>query len=156
MSVQAPSAAVLIRPHLFTPNSQTAGDNAFQSTDPTRTPDEIARAAYDESTQVAETLRNAGVNIHMFEDTESSRPDSVFPNNWFSTHSGGRVAVYPMYAPNRRTERRPDVIEMLKHDFRVQDVVDYSGLEHDGIYLEGTGAMVIDHTNRVAYAATSR
>lgn len=155
MSVQAPSAAVLIRPHLFTPNSQTASDNAFQSTDPTRTPDEIARAAYAESTMVAETLRDAGVNIHVFEDTESTRPDSVFPNNWFSTHSGGRVAVYPMYAPNRRTERRTDVVEMLKHDFRVQDVVDYSGLEHDGIYLEGTGAMVIDHTNRVAYAAAS-
>jgi hypothetical protein len=79
----------------------------------------------------------------------------VFPNNWFSTHTGGRIAVYPMYSPNRRSERRSDVIELLKSRYRVQDIIDYSGLEHDDIFLEGTGAMVLDHTNRVAYAARS-
>ena len=86
----------------------------------------------------------------------TATPDSVFPNNWFSTHSGGHVAVYPMYSPNRRAERRQDVLEMLKHDYRVQDIIDYSGLEQDNLFLEGTGAMVIDHLERVAYAARSK
>jgi hypothetical protein len=79
----------------------------------------------------------------------------VFPNNWFSTHSGGRVAVYPMYSPSRQRERRSDILEMLKAEYRVQEVIDYSGLERDRIYLEGTGAMVVDHIDRVVYAARS-
>jgi hypothetical protein len=83
------------------------------------------------------------------------RPDSVFPNNWFSTHGDDRVALFPMHAPNRRRERRADIVEMLKHEYHVQEVVDYSGLEHDGVFLEGTGAMVLDHIARVAYSARS-
>ncbi len=79
----------------------------------------------------------------------------MFPNNWLSTHAGGTVAVYPMYASNRRHERRTDVLEMLKSEYRVQAIVDYSGLEPDGIFLEGTGAMVLDHVSRVAYTARS-
>ncbi|WP_309621087.1 citrulline utilization hydrolase CtlX [Salinibacterium sp.] len=155
MSVQSPSAVVLIRPHHFGPNPATAVDNAFQSIDPTRDAAAIARDAYVESTRLAEALEGAGIQVHLFEDTESVRPDSVFPNNWFSTHPGGRVAVFPMYSPNRRTERRADIIELLKERFRVQDIIDFSGLEQDGLFLEGTGAMVLDHTNRVAYAAAS-
>jgi len=97
------------------------------------------------------------VRVHLFED-EGARdtPDSVFPNNWFSTHAGGHVAIHPMYSPNRRRERRGDVIELLKRDYRVQDVIDYSGLEDDGLYLEGTGAMVLDRLARVAYVARSQ
>jgi hypothetical protein len=79
----------------------------------------------------------------------------VFPNNWFSTHHGGRIAIYPMFAPNRRRERRADVIELLKSTYRVQEVIDYSGLEYDNLFLEGTGAMVLDHLERVAYVANS-
>ena len=94
--------------------------------------------------------------MHLFEDANGMSPDSVFPNNWFSTHSGGRIAVYPMYAANRRAERRHDVVEFLKRAYRVQEVVDYSGLEEDGIYLEGTGAMVLDHAGRIAYVARSK
>ena len=82
------------------------------------------------------------MRVHLFEDETASAPDSVFPNNWFSTHSGGRVAVYPMYSPSRQRERRSDILEMLKAEYRVQEVIDYSGLERDRIYLEGTGAMV--------------
>jgi len=93
--------------------------------------------------------------VHDFDDTEPDRPDSVFPNNWFSTHAGGHIAVYPMHAPNRRRERRSDILDMLKARYRVQDVIDYSGLEHDGLALEGTGAMVLDHIGRVAYVAKS-
>jgi len=93
--------------------------------------------------------------VHVFTDPDHTRPDSVFPNNWLSTHAGGQVAVYPMYASNRRHERRADVLEMLKSEYRVQSIVDYSGLEPDGIFLEGTGAMVLDHISRVAYCARS-
>ncbi len=155
MSVQAPGAVVLIRPHHFAPNAETAGDNVFQTLDAARTTADIAAAAYDDATRLAEALEGAGITVHLFDDEEETRPDSVFPNNWFSTHAGGRIAVYPMYAPNRRLERRTDVLELLKSQYRVQEVVDYSGLEPDGLFLEGTGAMVLDNLNRTAYAVRS-
>jgi len=142
VSVQAPGAVVLIRPHHFVPNTATAADNAFQSTDESRTPAEISRDALADADR-------------LFDDREETRPDSVFPNNWFSTHAGGRIAVYPMYSPNRRLERRTDVLELLKAQYRVQEVVDYSGLEPDDLFLEGTGAMVFDNLNRTAYVARS-
>jgi len=145
----------MVRPHRFTPNPQTAADNTFQRTTAADA-DGIADAARAEVTAAAERLRAEGVRVHLFDDHgERGTPDSVFPNNWFSTHPGGHVALYPMYSPNRRRERRADVIEMLKAQYRVQDVVDYSGLERDGLFLEGTGAMVLDHLARVAYTARS-
>lgn len=153
--MQAPSSVVLVRPHHFAPNPATAGDNSFQSLDDRRSADALAADAYDEVTAVAHALQHAGVEVHLFDDADADRPDSVFPNNWFSTHAGGHVAMYPMYSPSRRTERRPDVIETLKRHYRVQDVIDYSGLEHDDVFLEGTGAMVLDHLTRVAYTARS-
>ncbi|MER9319085.1 arginine deiminase-related protein [Mesorhizobium sp. M0659] len=154
-SVQAPKGVVMIRPRHFTPNPMTAADNSFQSSDEKHAAAAIASAAYDEVTRMAEGLSAAGVIVHVFEDRAVTTPDSVFPNNWFSTHSGGHVAVYPMYSANRQKERRGDVIEMLKNEYRVQDVIDYSGLEKDYVYLEGTGAMVLDHVGRVAYAIRS-
>ncbi|QCI67041.1 citrulline utilization hydrolase CtlX [Phreatobacter stygius] len=156
VSVQAPRGVVMIRPHHFSPNADTAADNAFQSDDRTRTAKTIAAAAHAEVSRTAAALEAAGVTVHLFEDETDTSPDSVFPNNWFSTHAGGHVAIYPMFAPSRRAERRTDVIEMLKQRYRVQDVIDYSGLEQDGVYLEGTGAMVLDHLERVAYAARSK
>lgn len=155
-SFQAPGAVVMIRPHRFHPNPETAHDNGFQSGTGGRGAADIAAMAYAEAGAAAERLREAGVEVHLFEDHgERDTPDSVFPNNWFSTHGGGHVALYPMYSPNRRRERRGDVIEMLKAQYRVQDVIDYSGLEPDGLFLEGTGAMVLDHVERVAYTARS-
>ena len=151
MQIQAPSAVVMIRPHYFRSNPETMADNAFQKASPDDVAD-IARAEFD---HVVATLREHGVTVHDFDDTGTDTPDSVFPNNWFSTHGGGHVAVYPMYAANRRRERRWDVIDMLKTQYRVQDVIDYSGLEQDGLALEGTGAMVLDHIGRVAYVAKS-
>ncbi len=155
MSVQAPGAVVLIRPHHFASNPETAVDNAFQRVDDGRTAADIAKAAYDDATRLADALEDAGVTVHLFEDDDPARPDSVFPNNWFSTHAGGRVAVYPMFTPSRRRERRSDVLDLLKQQYRVQEIVDYSGLEVDGLYLEGTGAMVLDGLNRVAYTVRS-
>ena len=153
---QAPGAVVMIRPRHFAPNPETAADNAFQLCAPRVLAGELAQRAYAEVTAVAETLAAMGVRAHLFEDDSHDRPDAVFPNNWFSTHSGGHIAVYPMYAANRRRERRWDIIDWLKAHYRVQDVIDYSGLEADDIFLEGTGAMVLDHIDRVAYAAHSR
>ncbi|MFC5430014.1 citrulline utilization hydrolase CtlX [Paraburkholderia denitrificans] len=160
LSIQAPCAVVMIRPHRFHPNPETSADNAFQCAQPASdgtATDAIAEAARDEVTEAAQRLRDTGVQVHVFDDFgERSTPDSVFPNNWFSTHPGGHVALYPMYSGNRRRERRTDVIEMLKSEYRVQDVIDFSGLEYDGLFLEGTGAMVLDHVARVAYTARSR
>lgn len=156
-SIQAPASVVMVRPHRFTPNPETAADNAFQSAAARDRARAVAEAAHREVTQAVDQLQAAGVRVHLFEDRgERDTPDAVFPNNWFSTHPGGQVAIYPMHSPSRRRERRQDVIEMLKTEYRVQDVIDYSGLEHDGLSLEGTGAMVFDHLARVAYTARSR
>ena len=153
---QAPAAVVMVRPHRFHPNPQTAADNGFQST-PNACASTFAAAAHEEVGRAAARLEREGVRVHLFEDRgEQDRPDSVFPNNWFSTHADGSVAIYPMHAPNRRAERRSDVIELLKTHYRVDQLVDYSGLEQDQIYLEGTGAMVLDHVQRVAYMGRSR
>ncbi|MCA8063783.1 citrulline utilization hydrolase CtlX [Burkholderia sp. AU38729] len=160
VSIQAPAAVVMIRPHRFLPNPQTAADNAFQRTaggDVAHGAASVSAAARDEVTAAARTLADAGVRVHVFDDHgERDTPDSVFPNNWFSTHPGGHVALFPMFSANRRRERRADVIEMLKAEYRVQDVIDYSGLEYDDVFLEGTGAMVLDHVARIAYTARSR
>ncbi|MEO7373016.1 MAG: arginine deiminase-related protein [Terrimesophilobacter sp.] len=155
MSIQAPSAVVLIRPHYFEPNPATTADNTFQSPVPSGRSDTIAACAQQEVTDVAAALVEHGVTVHLFDDEQPGRPDSVFPNNWFSTHSGGHIALFPMQSPSRRGERRADVVELLKRDYRVQDVIDYSGLEYDDVFLEGTGAMVLDHVSRVAYTVRS-
>lgn len=152
-SIQAPAAVVMVRPHNFTVNAETAADNRFQQQP--EGGESLAARAYDEITRAAAALEAHGIVVHMFEDTGTATPDSVFPNNWFSTHAGGHVAIYPMKAQNRRRERRFDIIEMLKARYRVQDIIDYSGLEPDGLFLEGTGAMVLDHIDRVAYAVRS-
>ena len=151
-SLQAAAAVAMVRPHHFHPNPETAADNAFQRP---ATAASVAAQAHAEVTEAAARLEAAGVRVHLFDSHDSATPDAVFPNNWFSTHAGGHVALYPMYAPNRRRERRADIIEMLKSQYRVQDVIDYSGLEHDGMALEGTGAMVLDHIGRIAYTAQS-
>jgi hypothetical protein len=156
--MQAPAAVVMVRPHHFHPNPETAADNAYQRSSGAP-PTELARRAHAEVTEAAARIAQTGVRVHLFDDTSApgqpGTPDSVFPNNWFSTHAGGHVALYPMYAPSRRRERRHDIMEQLKADYRVQEVVDYSGLEQDGVFLEGTGAMVLDHIGRVAYTAQS-
>ncbi len=154
--VQSPTAGVMIRPHHFTSNPETAADNAFQFTATDMEPEIVAAQARDEFDRAVEQLTDEGIRIHVFDDFgEFETPDSVFPNNWFSTHHGGRVSIFPMYSPSRRRERRHDVIEMLKSIYRVQEVVDYSGLENDKLFLEGTGAMVFDHMERMAYVSRS-
>ena len=154
-SVQAPAAVVMVRPHAFRSNPDTLHDNAYQQRSPAQADTHIAATAYAEVTTMVERLRRVGIQVHLFEDLGTATPDSVFPNNWFSTHAGGHIAIYPMAAPSRQKERRWDAIDLLKARYRVQDVIDYSGLEQDRVYLEGTGAMVLDHVDRIAYVARS-
>ncbi len=154
MSLQAPKDVVMIRPNRFRPNPETEADNSFQ-TRPQASEEDVATQALAEFDAAVESLRAEGCHVHVFQDRRDDTPDSVFPNNWFSTHPGGHVAIYPMYAPSRRLERRVDVIDMLKATYRVQEVTDYTGLEPDGLYLEGTGAMVLDHIGRLAFVARS-
>nr|WP_295783880.1 arginine deiminase-related protein [Rhodoferax sp.] len=154
-SAQAPAAVVMVRPHAFRSNPDTLSDNAFQQHASAAVASDISVKAFAEVGAMVSQLQDAGVTVHVFEDTGTHAPDSVFPNNWFSTHAGGHIAIYPMAMPSQQRERRWDVIDLLKQHYRVQDVIDYSGLEQDRVYLEGTGAMVLDHIDRVAYVARS-
>jgi len=157
MSEQSANAVVMIRPSRFYPNPETALDNAFQQeveADSSDTLTARARAEFDEAVR---TLSAAAVKVHVFEDTLApEKPDAVFPNNWFSTHHDGRIALYPMYTPSRRAERRHDLIASLQQHYRVSGIVDYSPYEERGLYLEGTGSLVLDHENRIAYVSLSR
>lgn len=145
----------MVQPRHFRSNPDTANDNHFQQVTVGAPASEVSSLAFAEAAKVVDVLSSHGVRVHCFEDEQNDRPDSVFPNNWFSTHPGGHLAIYPMYAISRRAERRSDVIEMLKQCYRVQEVFDFSGLEHDDIFLEGTGAMVLDHVARLAYTCRS-
>lgn len=157
MSEQSANAVVMIRPSGFYPNPETALDNAFQQDVAAATPLMISAKAQLEFDRAVEALTAAGINVHVYHDASTpAKPDAVFPNNWFSTHSDGRIALYPMYSPSRRTERRPDLIDSLRECYRVSDVVDYSPYEDRGLYLEGTGSVVLDHVHRVAYASLSK
>jgi hypothetical protein len=153
---QSTNAVLMIRPHRFHPNPETAADNAFQrAVDEGELP-EVSRAAQAEFDRAVETLREAGVTVHVVDDTATpEKPDAVFPNNWFSTHHDGRVALYPMYSAARRRERRHDVIDELRKDYAISGVVDYSSCEEQGHCLEGTGSLVLDHVNKLAYASLS-
>ncbi len=146
----------MIRPARFFPNPETAADNAFQKAIADGEMPAVSAAARAEFDRAVETLRAAGVTVHVIEDTATpEKPDAVFPNNWVSTHHSGRVALYPMYSAARRQERRMDVVDELRKFYRVTDVIDYSGCETDGRCLEGTGSLVLDHVNKIAYASIS-
>ena len=145
----------MIRPWRFYPNPETARDNAFQSRASFEM-DALAASARNEFDLAVQTLRDAGVMIHVFEDTaDPEKPDAVFPNNWISTHHDGRVALFPMYSELRRRERRHDIIEELRKSYKVTQVIDYSSFEKKGCCLEGTGSLVLDHVNRIAYVSLS-
>ena len=154
---QLASSVLMIRPIRFQSNPMTAESNRFQgkSNDDPDTQNANAQGEFD---ALAATLRAAGVNVVMVDDTaEPHTPDSIFPNNWVSFHADGSVVLFPMEAKNRRTERRPDIVERLvsENGFAVKEIIDLSGHEQAGHYLEGTGSMVLDRKNHVAYACLS-
>ena len=152
---QSTNSVLMIRPARFYPNPQTAVDNAFQRT--TRLgSDALTLTARKEFDAAVQTLRAAGVNVHVLEDTaEPEKPDAVFPNNWISAHHDGRIALFPMYSAVRRRERRQDIVEELRKHYRVTDVIDYSRFEDEGCCLEGTGSLVFDHLHKIAYVSLS-
>jgi hypothetical protein len=152
---QSTNSVLMIRPGRFYPNPETAADNAFQG-DTDRGSDALTLVARKEFNAAVQTLRAAGVSVHVFEDTaEPEKPDAVFPNNWISTHHDGRIALFPMYSALRRRERRQDIVEELRKHYRVTEVIDYSAFEDEGCYLEGTGSLVFDHLNKFAYVSLS-
>lgn len=150
---QAPSAVVMVRPHHFTSNPQTMLDNAFQSECLAQNQ---SGQAFKEVTNAVKILKNEGVTVHLFEDEQTHTPDSVFPNNWFSTHQSGQLIIYPMFVENRRLEYRKDIIDFLTDHYKVSSVTDYSFLSKENSFLEGTGSLVIDHKNKLAYAVESK
>ncbi len=153
---QSTNAVLMIRPFRFYPNPETAADNAFQQAVAAGEMPAISAAAQREFDEAVTTLRDAGVTVHVVDDTATpEKPDAVFPNNWFSTHHDGRVALYPMYSAARRRERRLDVIEELRKHYQITEVIDYSAEETAGRALEGTGSLVLDHVNKLAYASLS-
>jgi len=151
---QSSDTVVMVRPHHFASNPETMGDNAFQSI--AQRGVNVAQAAYDEVTNAVAKLQSKGVKVHLFEDTGTETPDSVFPNNWFSTHRTGELVLYPMYCNNRRKERRADIIEFLQETYGHDKTLDLSELERKEVFLEGTGSVVFDHDNQLAYGARSK
>jgi hypothetical protein len=152
---QSTNSVLMVRPCQFYPNPETAVDNAFQTRVDCAADalSELARKEFDAAVQ---TLHSVGVNVQVFEDTnEPEKPDAVFPNNWISTHHDGRIALFPMYSALRRCERRQDIVEELRKCYRVTDVIDYSPFEDEGCCLEGTGSLVLDHLNKIAYISLS-
>jgi hypothetical protein len=152
--MQTTSHLLMIRPVRFGYNAQTAVNNAFQVADANQ--QEVEKKAIAEFDGFVEKLRNAHVDVTVVEDTpEPHTPDSLFPNNWISFHSNGTIVLYPMFAENRRLERKPTVLAAIKNKFLIQQTEDMSVYENKQLYLEGTGSMVLDRDNRLAYACLS-
>ena len=154
---QLASTVLMIRPVRFESNPQTAASNRFQGNS-SAPPGEQQAVALREFDDLVAVLRDAGIDVIVIDDTANPHtPDAIFPNNWISMHADGRVVLYPMEAPNRRTERRLDIVDKLSNAHRrvVTEIVDLSAHEREGHYLEGTGSMVLDRVNRVAYACLS-
>jgi hypothetical protein len=153
---QTAGAVLMIRPAHFGSNPETAGSNFFQRTGPDA--GDAALRAQREFDALALALANAGVRVHQFAGQRGAAlPDEVFPNNWLSLHADGSAVLYPMLAPNRRLERRRDVLDALvdTYGYRIDRIVDLTDREERGEYLEGTGSVVLDRPGRVAYACLS-
>ena len=148
----------MVRPHSFRKNEETATNNHYQRDIAQASPEEIIEQAQEEFDGLVAQLRAAGIEVVVFDEAEPHEtPDALFPNNWISTHADGTVALYPMFAPNRRTERREDVPLVLEHQFGfdVRQIIDFTEFESHDKFLEGTGSIVLDRINRKAYAALS-
>ncbi len=148
----------MIRPVAFRMNEQTAVNNYYQKVLDGLSPETVNAKAQEEFDTFVNKLRLVGIDVTVFDDTlEPSTPDSIFPNNWVSFHENGDVVLYPMFAENRRLERREDILDILEaKGFEVnEEIMDYSSAEEDGFYLEGTGSIVLDRENGKAYCALS-
>ncbi len=151
--MQTTSHILMIRPVDFKFNTQTADNNKFQQESSEFGVQQHALAEFDAFVDV---LRTNGVDVTVIDDTlEPSTPDSIFPNNWVSFHDNGEVILYPMFSENRRAERRTDIIDRIHENFMITRTIDLSTSEADNLFLEGTGSLVLDRINRIAYACLS-
>jgi hypothetical protein len=155
--MQITNTILMIRPLHFCMNEETAVNNYFQQQDKELDDVSVLQIAQREFDGFVSALKDKGVSVIVVEDrTEIRTPDSIFPNNWISFHSNGDVAIYPMYAVNRRLERRDDVLEMIEeYGFKLDRVIDMTDAEDQHVYLEGTGSILLDRENSVAYCALS-
>lgn len=154
--MQSASTVFVVRPVCFGFNAETALSNHFQQTMAGLDAAAIQARAHAEFDALVAALRTKGVRVLVFEDTpEPPKPDAVFPNNWGTFHPDGTVLLYPMCAPNRRPERRPDILAALGRQFRITAIHDLSHHEAAGRFLEGTGSIIFDHLHQVAYACLS-
>jgi hypothetical protein len=154
---QITNTILMIRPVSFRMNEQTAVNNYYQKVLESLTPETVQFKALQEFDDFVEKLKAVGVNVIVINDTtDTDTPDSIFPNNWISFHENGDVALYPMFAENRRLERREDILETLEDlGYEINNVVDYTSAEEEKIYLEGTGSLLLDRVNGKAYCALS-
>lgn len=154
--MQYTSNILMIRPASFRMNEETAVNNYFQS-ETQLDPRMVVGAAQREFDEFVALLRANGVNVIVVEDIkENDTPDALFPNNWISMHKEGKVGLYPMFAENRRRERREDILDVLEENgFEISEVIDYSSAEEEEVFLEGTGSLILDRENGIAYCALS-
>lgn len=154
---QTTNSILMIRPVAFRMNEQTAVNNYYQKVLDGLSKETVNAKAQEEFDTFVTKLRMVGVQVIVVDDTiHPDTPDSIFPNNWISFHEGGDVVLYPMFAENRRAERREDILDILEeHGFVINEIMDYSSAEEDGFYLEGTGSLVLDRENGKAYCALS-
>lgn len=153
---QTTNTILMIRPVNFRMNEETAVNNYFQEDLDIKNA-EINRKALEEFDEFEEKLRTVGINVIVESDDKlMDTPDSIFPNNWVSFHGNGDVAIYPMFAENRRKERRDEVFIRLENEgFKIENIIDYTSAEDEGIFLEGTGSLILDRVNSKAYCALS-
>ncbi len=152
--MQTANTVLMVEPIAFGYNSQTAQNNYFQVEQKEA---DIQEKALQEFNNFVEKLRAKGIQVITVKDTlEPHSPDSIFPNNWVSFHEDGTVALYPMFAPNRRVERREDILDTIRNEgFKINKVEDLSSYEKDDLFLEGTGSMIFDHDYKIAYGSVS-
>lgn len=154
---QTTNTVLMIRPIAFRMNEQTAVNNYYQKVLDNLTPATVNAKAQEEFDRFVDVLEQNGVNVVVVQDTiDPDTPDSIFPNNWISFHENGEVVLYPMFAENRRLERREDVLETIEDKgFVIEQIMDYTSAEDEDIFLEGTGSMIIDRANKKVYCALS-
>jgi hypothetical protein len=154
---QITNTVLMIRPVQFRMNEQTAVNNYYQKVLEDTLPETVNTKALAEFDTMVTALKNAGIQVIVVEDSkEFDTPDSIFPNNWISFHKNGTIGLYPMFAKNRRLERKDSILEAVEAEgFKIETVVDYSAAEDDGYYLEGTGSILLDRENQKAYCALS-
>lgn len=155
--MQTTNSILMIRPVAFRMNEQTAVNNYYQKVLDGLTPQTVNAKAQEEFDNFVKKLRLVGVNVIVVDDTlQPDTPDSIFPNNWISFHENGDVVLYPMFAENRRAERREDILDILEEQgFVINEIMDYTSAEEDNIFLEGTGSLLLDRENGKAYCALS-